>query len=83
MFASGSKTAGTLMPDPTPFPPMPTLPAPERRGGDEGTGDPTTGLRGVVEDLGVLLAILLGRDLIGPPAGRGPRAGLAPPRPGH
>ncbi len=83
MFASGSKTTGTLMPDPTPY--LSTPPAPERRGDDDGTGDSTTGLRGVFEDLGVLLAIMLGHDLIGPQAGHGPRAvaGLAPPRPGH
>ncbi len=70
------------MPNPTPFSTMPAPPASERRGGHEGTEHPTTGLWGVFEDLGVLLAIMLGYDLIGPQAAHGPRGGAGPARPG-
>ena len=62
------------MPTSMPLRAQPMPPTPAWRHDDEGDDDPATGLRGVSEDLGVLLAIMLGQDMVAPQSGRGPRA---------
>jgi len=68
------------MPRSLPLLTQPAPPTPESHG-KESIDDPTTGLRGVFEDLGVLLAIMLGYDMVTPQSGGRPRAAarLVPP----
>jgi len=79
-FASGSNTAGSPMPRSLPLLTQPAPPTPECHS-KESIDDPKTGLRGVFEDLGVLLAIMLGYDMAAPQSGGRPRAAarLVPP----